>query len=243
MVTTALWLALSLAATDGAPPPATPTTGDNCAGDLLCWGLGDLEAPLQERRLAMRVLMGVVPLGVLVVPRLLVDETRRPAFRGGLRRSTLLHGCGPCSVMACTPPAGYCGGLPVGTLLGGVLGPVILAIVGGVAGFIVIPAGGTCLGVMAGGVVGVVVGAVVGAVLGLTLGSTAGVCGTACPVALWQLYLGPTTVLHEYNQALGLEPYRQAPAVVDPPTPPPQAPPPQAPVAPAPAPDEGVTVK
>lgn len=221
--------------------PPEPLDADTCLNDALCIGVGPrLPAALEDHRVGMRVMMALMPMGALYVPRWFLEEETRPAWGGGLRRSTLLHGLGPCTGFACVPPLGFFTG-PMGSVLGMVVGPVILAIVGGIAGFIVVPVGGTILGVCGGGIVGLVVGFVVGGVLGVLLGPLTLCLVAAGPLGFWQFFVAPASMMHAWRSAFELMPPKVvAPPVLEDSEPQPRQ---RRPAPPPPADDEGVTVK
>jgi hypothetical protein len=220
-------------------PPAEDE--DTCLNEAVCVGVGsNLPRALEEPRTKMRVVMALLPMGPLYVPDWFLEEQVRPPWKGGLKRTSLLHGLGPCAGFGCVPPLGLCTG-PMGSVLGMVVGPVVLAIVGGIAGFVIVPVGGTILGICGGGVVGLVAGFLMGGVLGVTLGPLALCAAAAGPLAFWQVAVAPATVMHAYRKAFDLQPPpAPKPLLPDVTEPAPRTP---APPAPPPPSDEGVTVK
>lgn len=234
---------------------------DSCVADAACYALGKLHPVLDEHSVGLRALMAVTPFGALLIPRnWFFKDAERPAFKGSVRRTSLLHGCGPCGCAAALPCTGVCLG-PLGAFCGTVSGPLLLGLVLGVVGFVVIPVGGTLLGLCGGGLLGAPVGLVLGSILGVTVGPMLAMCVGCVPLTLWQLWIAPTSVMHAYNQALDLTPPAAAPGKDTPvkalPDAPGEAAPmpsraPEPPVALEPAPppspppepsDEGTTIK
>lgn len=180
-----------------------------CATRLLCFKLRDA-APGMGNQPLLYALAALLPFGGVWGPMLLVDQEFRPAFEGGLRLVVLFHTLVPLVTVGVAPLLGFL----LGGVVGGVLTAAVLAVFyGGFFGIF----GAVAVPFFGGGVVGAVGGVLFGAIFGLIAGAvwTAPACGllsgllAMVTTGIWQLYLGPVTMLRSWDRAIREQAYER----------------------------------